>query len=57
MRKGKVERICGVKVYKEFDKKSIEERGRSRRPVVFRSMKDYDRKKEKKLSRQLAMQY
>ena len=57
MRKGKVEKICGVKVYKEFDKKSIEERGRSRRPVVFRSKKDYDRKKEKKLSRQLAMQY
>lgn len=48
MRKGKVEKICGAKIYMAYEKKSIDERGRIRRPAVFRSKKDYSRNRVKK---------
>ena len=48
-RKGKVVKVCGVKVYKEFEKKSIEERGKTFRPAVYRSGKEYNRQKAKKI--------
>ena len=48
MKKGKLVKICGVSVYREYERKSPEERGRIRRPAVFRSKKDYNRNKAKK---------
>lgn len=48
MKKGKIEKICGVKIYREFESKAVEERGRIRRPAVFRSKKDYSRNRAKK---------
>lgn len=48
MKKGRVEKVFGVKTYKKFEHKSLEERGRQRRPTVFRSGKDYDRNKLKR---------
>ena len=47
--KGKVVKVCGVKVYKEFEKKSIEERGKTFRPVVYKSGKEYNRQKARKI--------
>lgn len=47
MKKGKVKKVCGVKVYKRFEKKTLEERGKQQRNTVFKSKKDYDRNKEK----------
>lgn len=48
MKKGKLVKICGVSVYREYERKSVEERGSIRRPAVFRSKKDYNRNKVKK---------
>ena len=48
MRKGKVEKICGAKIYVSYERKSVDERGRIRRPAVFRSKKDYSRNRVKK---------
>ena len=48
MKKGKLVKICGVRVYREYERKSVEERGRKRRPAVFRSKKDYNRNRAKK---------
>jgi len=48
MRKGKVEKICGAKIYVPYERKSVDERGRIRRPAVFRSKKDYNRNRVKK---------
>ncbi len=48
MKKGKIEKICGVKIYRKFESKAVEERGRIKRPVVFRSKKDYSRNRNRK---------
>ena len=48
MRKGKVEKICGAKIYVPYERKSVDERGRIRRTAVFRSKKDYNRNRVKK---------
>ena len=48
MKKGKKEKTYGVTVYRKFESKPVEERGRRVRPVVFRSGREYDRKKLKK---------
>ena len=53
MKKGKCEKIYGVTVYRKFESKPVEERGTRRRPAVFRSGKEYDRKKLKKELRKL----
>ena len=48
MKKGRREKVCGISIYRKYEKKSLEERGVSKRPVIFRSKKDYDRNREKK---------
>ncbi|GEM_PF-4308984 len=53
MRKGKVEKICGAKIYMPYERKSVDERGRIRRPAVFRSKKDYSRNRVKKETEQM----
>ena len=50
MKKGKVEKVCGVKIYRKFEKKTQEERGVMRRPAIFRSKKEYNRQKYKSLA-------
>lgn len=48
MKKGRIEKIYGIKSYKKYEHKTLQERGRQRRPVVFRSKRDYDRNRMKR---------
>lgn len=48
MKKGKIVKIAGQKMYVPFDKKPVEERGVRTRSTVFHSKKEYKRSVYKK---------